>query len=134
MGHYFNLVHTFYGDKCDAAADGCTDTPAQREPHYKCERDTDTCKQNVGNDPVWNFMDYSLDSCMVRFTSCQVERMRLSLVAHRPKLLAASRVNALGNVCATTDCGVHGDHDIVDLFPATPGCRCRCDVGFYGLR
>ena len=95
MGHYFNLMHTF-GTSCSANADRCTDTPAQSQPHYYCDHSTDTCSGTAGMDPVWNFMDYSEDSCMVRFTACQVERMRTSVKLYRPKLYAASRANVVG--------------------------------------
>jgi hypothetical protein len=62
------------------------DTPLEASANYGCSSSRDTCTGSPGNDPIWDFMDYSPDSCMVRFTDGQVERMQTMISKYRPKL------------------------------------------------
>ncbi len=74
VGHWLGLFHTFEGG-CRGDGDVVPDTPPEAEPSYECETTRDTCRADTKKDPVRNFMDYSWDSCMNRFSAGQVRRM-----------------------------------------------------------
>ena len=69
VGHWLNLYHTFQGG-CGPLNDLVTDTPRQLDgPNvFKCNQALDTCKKDLGRDPVHNFMNYTDDPCMDLFT------------------------------------------------------------------
>ena len=91
VGHYLGLYHTFEGScdqsSCSLEGDLICDTPTQSIPTSECS-EANACG---GEAPVDNFMNYSWEACMSRFTPEQVRRMRCTLMSWRPDLAIRSR-------------------------------------------
>lgn len=81
IGHWLGLFHTFEGG-CSATNDEVSDTPAEASPAFGCPTGRNTCPA-PGVDPIENFMDYSDDSCMFRFTNGQSTRSDSMFLQYR---------------------------------------------------
>lgn len=96
VGHYLGMEHTFSGGCGTATPPGCytsgdliCDTNAESNPTFSpCQvGDKSTCGSV---DPSDNYMDYSDDLCMMKFTAEQGRRIRCTLEFYRPNLYSVA--------------------------------------------
>jgi hypothetical protein len=93
VGHYLGLWHTFQGNGGQCAntftsGDYIVDTWPHNEPDFGTSG-TSVCG---GVSAIENFMNYSDDAAMDRFTSQQSNRMICSLINYRPQLYSIESV------------------------------------------
>ncbi|MEM8525113.1 MAG: M43 family zinc metalloprotease [Bacteroidota bacterium] len=73
VGHFFGLRH-IWGDGNCSVDDFCADTPNAGNSTSGCPTGKDSCP-DPGVDQIENYMDYTDDECMERFTQDQTDRM-----------------------------------------------------------
>ncbi len=116
VGHWLGLRHTFNGScsgmndsNCFSnatnpgpAGDGVCDTPPVNQPNFTCNTNANSCAENISvlggnaNDMVQNYMDYTNDLCMDRYTQGQKDRMLAQVTQYRPLLLDSMNAIAAG--------------------------------------
>ncbi|MEM8523816.1 MAG: M43 family zinc metalloprotease [Bacteroidota bacterium] len=79
IGHFFGLRH-IWGDGGCNVDDFCADTPNAGSSTSGCPANKDSCPGD-GPDQIENYMDYSNDACMERFTADQTDRMQIVMGA-----------------------------------------------------
>lgn len=101
VGHYLGLEHTFNGGcagatppTCYSTGDLICDTNSVSSPNFDCPAAPVSCGSP---DPNENYMDYSDDTCMDRFTEEQSHRMRCSLLNYRSDLYSIYNPGVCGN-------------------------------------
>ncbi|MHC5212527.1 MAG: zinc metalloprotease [Planctomycetota bacterium] len=109
VGHWAGLYHTFDGGCTDGSSPACysngdliCDTNPESSPMGSGSCSRTTCGSP---DPVDNYLDYSDDVCMERFTEDQARRMRCTLANFRSALFDSGPVNAAPTVTITAPSG-----------------------------
>jgi hypothetical protein len=81
-GHWLGLFHTFQGG-CSFPNDMVDDTPPSQSQTDGCPASRHSCPGLQGDDPIHNYMDYSLDACMHEFTPGQISRIKSQIRTFR---------------------------------------------------
>ncbi|MEO9871553.1 zinc-dependent metalloprotease [Ekhidna sp.] len=83
VGHFFSLKHLWGIGGCDSD-DGVNDTPTQFDEILGCDLESISCGSR---DMTQNFMNTSLDHCLLFFTKGQIEKMRNYIVENLPEMI-----------------------------------------------
>lgn len=113
VGHYLGLYHTFSGGcgstgSCNTTGDLICDTNGENSPTFGCPGSRSSCGLPS---PFDNYMDYSDDRCMNKFTPIQARRMRCTIENYRPEVYSTGSVG-----CSPADLAEpFGVHDVFDF-------------------
>ncbi|HEY5936414.1 MAG TPA: M43 family zinc metalloprotease [Kofleriaceae bacterium] len=85
VGHWLGLYHTFQGgcgqlNQPYSTGDLISDTPREQNPAFGCTASS-TCQGTAR--AIENYMNYTDDACMTKFTPEQSNRVRCSLINYR---------------------------------------------------
>lgn len=108
IGHALDLYHTFEGDEDALGVEQCPPGPCGKfigdccddtSPHKRSSSDcatsaTNTCTGLTNDDVINNYMDYSSQTCTVKFTADQKDRMRAALEGPRGSLLSSKALSS----------------------------------------
>lgn len=84
VGHWLGLYHTFENGCEKSTGDFIYDTPSEKSETYGCPtKRKRSCPRSGGYDPTTNFMNYTNDACMFKFTAGQAQRMDLAAEIYR---------------------------------------------------
>lgn len=126
VGHYLGLEHTFNGGCATASQPGCYNSGDLICDTNSEQTDTSGCpgsKTSCGTpDPIDNYMDYSDDDCMNKFTDEQSHRMRCSMIHYRPDLYQVVTPSVCGNDTREGSEGCDGSDDA----PCSGLCQVDC--------
>ena len=113
VGHWVNLYHTFQGgctnNDCDVDGDRVCDTPPVNPENYGCPTGTNSCSTDDNDlsfsfpdrdDYIDNYMDYTDDACMSRYTQGQADRSIAALISNNPNIFSNANLTATG--CQST--------------------------------
>jgi len=115
VGHWLGLRH-IWGDGGCTVDDFCADTPVAGAANFGCPAGTDSCPTSPGIDQIENYMDYTDDTCMDRFSQNQKDRMLtvMSVATRRATLASSTKCmppapfiqfgNPTGTILEDTDC------------------------------
>ncbi len=86
--HWLGLPHTF--DNGCTPGDYIADTAAEKDSYSGCDvaNTPDTCPTDPGLDPIHNFMDYSDDICLYKWTPGQIDVMHANIEFYRSGITA----------------------------------------------
>jgi hypothetical protein len=126
MGHYLGLLHTFnFTNSCG------TETNCTSQGDRLCDTPPTTGSAgcyylNCPETMVENFMDYSNDYCMDRFSPDGVNRMRNQLITYRPGLISEDNLA----------CGIPSGLDVKvgNIIVSDAGCNTIMSGVNYELR
>jgi Pregnancy-associated plasma protein-A len=83
VGNWLGLFYTFQNG-CNPPGDGIADTPAESTFHFTCANpNRDSCLNDPGLDPMYNYMALSPDTCAKEFTKDQRLAMRAAWFIYR---------------------------------------------------
>jgi Pregnancy-associated plasma protein-A len=83
VGNWLGLFYT-PRNGCNPPGDGIADTPAESTFHFSCANpNRDSCPNDPGLDPMYNYMAISPDTCAKEFTKDQRLAMRAAWFIYR---------------------------------------------------